>query len=91
VIIDKFTADNVINQGEHQLAQVISGSSTGGVAGDSVTVTLYYGTGNDASKETFTTVLDAAGRWSIGVAADKIQTLAAGEAKITASITDKVR
>lgn len=89
VIIDKFTADNVINQGEHQLAQVISGSSTGGIAGDSVTVTLYYGTGTDAQKETFTTVLDAAGRWSIGVAADKIQALAAGEAKITASITDK--
>lgn len=89
ISIDDFTADNVINQSEHALAQVISGTSAGGVAGDSVSVTLWYGTGADAQQQTFITVLDAAGRWSIGVSAADIQALAGGEAKISAALTDK--
>lgn len=88
VTIDNVSADNIINQAEHQLAQVISGGSAGATAGDKVTVTLYYGTDDSAGFETFTTVLDASGRWSVGVPADKIQALQEGTAKVAVNITD---
>ncbi|WP_425341380.1 hypothetical protein [Escherichia coli] len=50
-----------MNAAEHGQALVISGSSTGGEAGDVVTVTL--------NSKTYTTTLDASGNWSVGVPA----------------------
>ncbi|KJP75555.1 type 1 secretion target domain-containng protein, partial [Enterobacter hormaechei subsp. steigerwaltii] len=61
VTIHTVAGDDVINVAEHNQAQIISGSATGAAAGDKVTVTI--------GGQTYTTVLDAAGNWSVGVPA----------------------
>ncbi|WP_241650705.1 Ig-like domain-containing protein, partial [Rosenbergiella collisarenosi] len=53
VTIDKVAGDDIINIDEHSQAQIISGSATGGAAGNTVTVTI--------GGKTYTTVLDEAG------------------------------
>ncbi|WP_407842886.1 Ig-like domain-containing protein, partial [Enterobacter hormaechei] len=72
--------DDVINVAEHNQAQIISGSATGAAAGDTVTVTI--------GDQTYTTVLDAAGNWSVGVPASVISGLSDGSVTVTASVTD---
>ncbi|WP_139152947.1 Ig-like domain-containing protein, partial [Enterobacter hormaechei] len=72
--------DDVINVAEHNQAQIVSGSATGAAAGDTVTVTI--------GGQSYTTVLDAAGNWSVGVPANVISGLSDGTATITASVTD---
>ena len=57
--INTVSGDDIINAAEHGQALVISGSSTGGEAGDVITVTL--------NSKTYTTTLDASGNWSVGV------------------------
>ncbi|MGM3371395.1 Ig-like domain-containing protein, partial [Escherichia coli] len=57
-----------------------SGSSTGGEAGDVITVTL--------NSKTYTTTLDASGNWSVGVPAADVTALGSGPQTITATITD---
>ncbi|EON8413723.1 Ig-like domain-containing protein, partial [Escherichia coli] len=59
--INTVSGDDIINAAEHGQALVISGSSTGGEAGDVITVTL--------NSKTYTTMLDASGNWSVGVPA----------------------
>ncbi|KNC88109.1 hypothetical protein GM30_12820 [Trabulsiella odontotermitis] len=59
VTINTVAGDNVINLSEHAQPQVISGSATGAAAGDTVTVTI--------GSNSYNTVLDAAGNWSVGV------------------------
>ncbi|MDQ9468450.1 Ig-like domain-containing protein, partial [Citrobacter freundii] len=59
---------------------IISGSATGAAAGDKVTVTI--------GGQTYTTVLDAAGNWSVGVPASVIAGLSDGSVTVTASVTD---
>ncbi|WP_289680097.1 Ig-like domain-containing protein, partial [Escherichia coli] len=71
---------DVINATEHAQAQIISGSATGAATGSTVTVTI--------GTNTFTTVLDASGNWSVGVPASVVSALANGTVTINASVTD---
>ncbi|MDX7142067.1 Ig-like domain-containing protein [Citrobacter freundii] len=80
VTINTIAGDDVINVAEHNQAQIISGSATGAAAGDKVTVTI--------GGQTYTTVLDAAGNWSVGVPASVIAGLSDGSVTVTASVTD---
>ncbi|MBW9971979.1 Ig-like domain-containing protein, partial [Escherichia coli] len=77
VTINTIAGDDIINAAEHGQALVISGSSTGGEAGDVVTVTL--------NSKTYTTALDASGNWSVGVPAVDVSAWPAGTVTITAS------
>ncbi|NWO83559.1 Ig-like domain-containing protein [Escherichia coli] len=80
VTINTVAGDDVINATEHAQAQIISGSATGAATGSTVTVTI--------GTNTFTTVLDASGNWSIGVPASVVSALANGTVTINASVTD---
>ncbi|CZU80405.1 type 1 secretion target domain-containng protein [Enterobacter hormaechei] len=80
VTIHTVAGDDVINVAEHNQAQIISGSATGAAAGDKVTVTI--------GGQSYTTVLDAAGNWSVGVPANVISGLSDGSVTVTASVTD---
>ncbi|WP_407222150.1 Ig-like domain-containing protein [Enterobacter roggenkampii] len=80
VTINTVAGDDVINLAEHSQAHVISGTATGAAAGDKVTVTI--------GGQTYTTVLDAAGNWSVGVPASVISGLSDGSVTVTASVTD---
>ena len=78
--INTVSGDDIINAAEHGQALVISGSSTGGEAGDVITVTL--------NSKTYSTTLDASGNWSVGVPAADVTALGSGSQTITAAITD---
>ncbi len=78
--VDTVAGDDVVNIIEHGQALVISGSSTGGEAGDVVTVTL--------NSKTYTTTLDASGNWSVGVPAADVTALGSGPQTVTATVTD---
>ncbi|MBF2803804.1 Ig-like domain-containing protein, partial [Enterobacter bugandensis] len=80
VTINAVAGDDVINVAEHGQAQIISGTATGAAAGDKVTVTI--------GGQTYTTELDAAGNWSVGVPASVISGLSDGTVTVTASVTD---
>ncbi|EGF3467414.1 Ig-like domain-containing protein [Escherichia coli] len=80
VTISTVAGDDVINATEHAQAQIISGSATGAATGSTVTVTI--------GTNTFTTVLDASGNWSVGVPASVVSALANGTVTINASVTD---
>ncbi|WP_414946741.1 Ig-like domain-containing protein [Enterobacter hormaechei] len=80
VTIHTVAGDDVINVAEHNQAQIVSGSATGAAAGDKVTVTI--------GGQTYTTVLDAAGNWSVGVPANVISGLSDGTATVSVSVTD---
>ncbi|WP_414148391.1 Ig-like domain-containing protein [Erwinia sp. BNK-24-b] len=78
--IAAFAGDDVLDNGEQQLAQAISGTTTNVQQGQTVTVTL--------NGQTYTTTVDANGAWSVAVPATALQALAAGTATITATVTD---
>ncbi|NZB77088.1 Ig-like domain-containing protein [Escherichia coli] len=80
VTINTVAGDDVINATEHAQAQIISGSATGAATGSTVTVTI--------GTNTFTTVLDASGNWSVGVPSSVVSALANGTVTINASVTD---
>ena len=80
VTINTVAGDDVINATEHAQAQIISGSATGAATGSTVTVTI--------GTNTFATVLDASGNWSVGVPASVVSALANGTVTINASVTD---
>ncbi|MCV4801934.1 Ig-like domain-containing protein, partial [Escherichia coli] len=80
VTINPVATDDIINAAEHGQALVIAGSSTGGEAGDVITVTL--------NSKTYTTTLDASGNWSVGVPLSDVTALGSGPQTITATITD---
>jgi hypothetical protein len=80
VTINTVAGDDVINQTEHGQAQIISGSVTGANTGDKVTVTL--------GDHSWTTVVDAAGNWSLGVPADVVSALQDGKVSIDVTVTD---
>ncbi|WP_115460559.1 Ig-like domain-containing protein, partial [Enterobacillus tribolii] len=73
--------DDIINLAEHGQALIINGSCAGAAPGDTVTVTL--------NGKNYTTTLDAAGNWSVGVPAADVGALSEGSHTITASVTDK--
>ncbi|WP_261868696.1 Ig-like domain-containing protein, partial [Budvicia aquatica] len=81
ITISTVAGDDVINSTEHTQAQVISGTTTNAIAGDQVTVTV--------GSNTYTTLVNADGSWSVGVPASVIGALADGTATITATVTDK--
>ncbi|MSJ37055.1 Ig-like domain-containing protein, partial [Escherichia coli] len=80
VTINTVAGDDVINATEHAQAQIISDSATGAATGSTVTVTI--------GTNTFTTVLDSSGNWSVGVPASVVSALANGTVTINASVTD---
>ncbi|WP_249825545.1 Ig-like domain-containing protein, partial [Escherichia coli] len=79
--INTVAGDDIINDAEHAQALVISGTSTGGEAGDVVSVVL--------NGKTYTTTLDASGNWSVGVPAADVTALGSGAQTITASVSDR--
>lgn len=79
--INTVAGDDIINDAEHAQALVISGTSTGGEAGDVVSVVL--------NGKTYTTTLDASGNWSVGVPAADVAALGSGAQAITASVSDR--
>lgn len=81
VTIDDVATDNVINRTEHNAAQIISGKATGAEAGALVTVTL--------NGKSYTTTLKADGTWSVGVKAEDISALEAGNTTLKAEVSDK--
>nr|WP_237161475.1 Ig-like domain-containing protein [Shigella dysenteriae] len=78
--INTVSGDDIIHAAEHGQALVISGSSTGGEAGDVITVTL--------NSKTYTTTLDASGNWSVGIPLSDVTAPGSGPHTITAAITD---
>ncbi|MCP2233761.1 Ig-like domain-containing protein [Erwinia aphidicola] len=81
VTIDTIAGDNILNSLEQAQAQMVSGSSTGGEAGDTVTLSI--------NGQTYTTTLAADGTWSIGLPASVFSALADGSYDVNVSITDK--
>ncbi|MCI1897050.1 MAG: Ig-like domain-containing protein, partial [Enterobacter sp.] len=81
ITINDFVTDtNTVNQAAHGQAQILSGSVTGAAAGDIVTVTI---NGTD-----YTTVVDAASNWSLGLPAPVVQGLTDGTWTVGVSVTD---
>lgn len=74
-INDFVTDTNTVNQLAHAQAQILSGSVTGAAAGDLVTITI--------NNVDYTTVVDAAGNWSLGLPASVIQGLTDGTGLLT--------
>ncbi|WP_148245150.1 Ig-like domain-containing protein, partial [Enterobacter asburiae] len=82
VTINDFVTDtNTVNQLAHSQAQILSGSVTGAAAGDRVTISI--------NSVDYTTVVDAAGNWSLGLPASAVQGLADGTWTIDVSVTDR--
>ncbi|RTM34462.1 Ig-like domain-containing protein, partial [Enterobacter hormaechei subsp. xiangfangensis] len=82
VTINDFVTDtNTINQLAHAQAQILSGSVTGAAAGDLVIITI--------NNVDYTTVVDAAGNWSLGLPASVVQGLTDGTWTINVSVTDQ--
>ncbi|HCN9592154.1 TPA: Ig-like domain-containing protein [Escherichia coli] len=79
--INTVAGDDIINDAEHAQELVISGTSTGGEAGDVVSVVI--------NGKTYTTTLDASGNWSVGVPAADVTALGSGAQTITASVSDR--
>ncbi|KFC04145.1 hypothetical protein GTGU_03271, partial [Trabulsiella guamensis ATCC 49490] len=79
VTINTVAGDDILNTTEHGQAQVISGSATNAAPGDSVTVTI---NGNS-----YTTVIDANGNWSVGVPAADVTALQDGTSTISVTVT----
>lgn len=80
VAIAAFAGDDVLDNGEQQQAQIISGTTTNVQQGQTVTVTL--------NGQTYTATVDGSGAWSVTVPAGALQALAAGTTTITATVTD---
>nr|WP_229236491.1 Ig-like domain-containing protein [Citrobacter farmeri] len=80
VTISTVASDDIINRAEHGQTQIISGSASGAAAGDAVTVTV---NGKD-----YTTVVDAAGNWSVGIPAADIRALNDGTTTIAVTVTN---
>ena len=80
VTISTVASDDIINRTEHGQTQIVSGSASGAAAGDAVTVTV--------NGKNYTTVVDAAGNWSVGVPAADISALNDGVNTISVTITN---
>ncbi|MDL4620142.1 Ig-like domain-containing protein [Citrobacter amalonaticus] len=80
VTINTVASDDIINRAEHGQTQIISGSASGAAAGDAVTVTV--------NGKNYTTVVDAAGNWSVGVPATDISALNDGTTTIAVTVTN---
>ncbi|VFS49197.1 Uncharacterised protein [Budvicia aquatica] len=81
ITISTVAGDDIINATEHAQEQVIRGTTTNAVIGDTITVVI---NGN-----TYNTTINADGTWSVGVPASVINALLEATTTITATITDK--
>ena len=81
VTVDTIATDNVINSAEHGQVLIVTGSAAGGQAGDLVVVTL--------NGKQYTTVLDAGGKWTVGVPTADVGSLADGNHSVTVTVTDR--
>ncbi|HBU8853193.1 TPA: Ig-like domain-containing protein, partial [Citrobacter sedlakii] len=79
VTINTVATDDIINSAEHGQTQMVSGAVTGAAAGDAVVVTI--------NNKTYTTVVDAAGNWSVGVPAADITALNDGTTTVSVTVT----
>ncbi|WP_241029959.1 MULTISPECIES: Ig-like domain-containing protein [Citrobacter] len=82
---DWLFSDDIINTAEHELAQVVSGTSTGLAEGTVVVVKL---SGPNGYSKTFVTSVDDVGDWAIGLDAKTIRALANGDFTFTANAMD---
>ncbi|MCV4819555.1 Ig-like domain-containing protein, partial [Escherichia coli] len=78
--INTVAGDDIINDAEHAQALVISGTSTGGEAGDVVSVVL--------NGKTYTTSVGANGAWSVQVPTADAQALGEGNQAVLVSGKD---
>ncbi|WP_168195811.1 Ig-like domain-containing protein [Nissabacter sp. SGAir0207] len=78
--LDPFAGDNVLSGAESQLAQALTGTTTGVEAGQTVTLTL--------NGETYSALVSADGSWRILVPAADLAALAAGEQTLDVSVTN---
>lgn len=81
VNIDWVAGDDVINAVEHNANLLISGGSQDYAAGDIIRLTI--------GAKTYTTTVDADGKWTIGVPASVVNALPEGENTLTVTIADK--
>uniref|UniRef100_UPI002619D7D4 Ig-like domain-containing protein n=1 Tax=Halomonas sp. TaxID=1486246 RepID=UPI002619D7D4 len=79
VTINELAEDNIVNAVEHGQALEVTGSTTGLDGGEVITVEL--------NGESYTTVVNAAGNWSVVVRASDVEALADGENTLNASVT----
>ncbi|MGP3593665.1 Ig-like domain-containing protein [Vagococcus sp. WN89Y] len=80
VTIDTIAGDDVINAREHTQAQVITGSVAGAAAGDVVNLTI--------NNVNYSTIVDSAGNWSIGLPASVVSGLSDGTYTVSATVSD---
>ncbi|EHP6230516.1 Ig-like domain-containing protein, partial [Escherichia coli] len=81
--INTVVGDDIINDAEHAQALVISGTSTGGEAGDVVSVVL--------NGKTYTTTVQTGGSWSYTLGSVDVTALADGNAYvINASVSNAI-
>ncbi|EMN3918185.1 Ig-like domain-containing protein, partial [Citrobacter farmeri] len=80
VTISTVASDDIISRAEHGQTQIVSGSASGAAAGDAVTVTV--------NGKTYTTVVDTAGNWSVGIPAADIRALNDGTTTIAVTVTN---
>ncbi|WP_338152918.1 Ig-like domain-containing protein [Chimaeribacter coloradensis] len=78
--LDPFTGDNILNAGEQNSGQTLSGTVSAADAGQTVTLTL---DGN-----TYRAVVQADGTWATTVPSSALQALADGSYPITATVSD---
>ncbi len=80
VIINTIAGDNIINASELEQSQIISGKATGAAEGSKVLVTV--------GGKQFTTVVDADGNWSIGIASISGLKLTDGKLVVEVNVTN---
>ncbi|MDI7593460.1 Ig-like domain-containing protein [Cronobacter malonaticus] len=78
--IDPVGGDGVIDAGERASGVTLSGTATNVTAGQTVTITL--------GSDTFTGVVDSAGRWEVNLPADTLAGLTNGTYTVTAVVSD---
>jgi hypothetical protein len=81
ITINTIAGDNILNSAEQTQAQIVSGTSTGAEAGDTVTLVV--------NGQTYTTTVAADGSWSVGLPSSVFSSVADGSYPISVSITDK--
>jgi len=80
ISINPFAGDNVLDVGEKNSAQTLSGTTTNVEAGQTVTIVL--------GGVTYTTTVGADGSWSISVPPAALQALAEGTSTITVTVSN---
>jgi len=83
ISIDTFAGDDVVSAAEHGTSHVISGTTSGAAAGQTVTITL--------NGQSYTTTVAADGSWKYTLSANAVQALADGNSYvINASVSNSI-